>query len=729
MLRFAGKFSGSSGVHSSEMAENVNETLYYVVLPFIQRQGSFPANVSTFLSAYQKRLNHRNGPRRALSESDGRLKANDILRNLTFPDCTIFENGGYVSCGNCDISSFTPYNVTFKCRNIRNLCQTSSDEEARRKLVGDDDYFGDDSLGTGQGMTAEQYGALLQSAASFFASTLSSNPFDVNIEEAKTTLTFVGSLIVAFIIGLLFLRLWDIHDRKQFIYAHQWPPKTIFSVYDNLFPSFVKRGRKEPDSLQVSADVNISRAKERIPKKESFIEGTDLSEDLFVEAPVLKMKRSLFDDHIFAFFDLVIPKIFRSNGDEEGDRNSKKGSLQMSWRIFSMLLFRHDYTTIFAHSSAETNRVIRWMDLFNGVLNGLFISTLFYGTFYANTGECESYLDQLSCETPLNSITGLSQCTWDSASDDDSQSLYHDDSTGSCSLSGPPGNFTFVIILALTCTLVALPLQMIVQYALDEYCRKRPRLEDIGLDTEEWLGLGVKTAEITYEHNEDALSHLQRYYTKMEKALSAEERAVKKEDSYNEDALRRALFHALTSEEEVQHILQMIHLLYEQREQERKRGDSNRDQGELAEEDKDDRFGHVTDEEFILLANLPSKLYTETWKEFNDARKQEIIRILQYSLSHHAFYPLSLYQRVICGHSSQYERLISMISRARDKSEDLSNTLEELHKIHPQLQEIQLLYSFILEQFTPFKKWILKHQLNCYEGFFAESVGFWPWLL
>ena len=183
--------------------------------------------------------------------------------NFTLPACSTYDGKSYVSCGHCNISSFTNHNVTFGCYDIRGLCpsppSSSSrrrltdqaadvdtedydlvDRSSRRKLKGSsggaggaanlhngatDDFGGNGTTAaTDDGILKEhaqphlvQYAALLKSIGAEIANTLSINPFAFGLEKAVPILAFVGSLAGCLLLGtLLFLRV-DSVERKMIL--------------------------------------------------------------------------------------------------------------------------------------------------------------------------------------------------------------------------------------------------------------------------------------------------------------------------------------------------------------------------------------------------------------------------------------------------------------------------------------------------------------------------------
>jgi hypothetical protein len=329
------------------------------------------------------------------------------------------------------------------------------------------------------------------------------------------------------------------------------------------------------------------------------------------------------------------------------------------------------------------------MNLYNAMLNGLFISTLFYGTFYSNSGQCEGYLIENDGTNLPNKITGETQCSWDK----DSQT---------CSLNEPPANFSFTIILALTCTLIGVPLQLSISFLLDEYCNKRPRLEDIGLSTEYWMGIGVRTTpmEINYgkgkplKKSNVGICTLPEFVKERETEESDKNQKISSSDS---SKLAYSYDNLLTTDEELERIFWLIENYY----------NSQR-----------------TIQYKTFLANLDTTQLL-SWNEINEAKRHEIIRNTGMN-EDEEFETLAIYEYLLF--SSRRNKTVYELETTREMSHELMDQLEELATIdQSSLQDVSLLHSFILEQFPAFKRWILKDQLLCFEGFFPSVIDFYPW--
>ena len=66
------------------------------------------------------------------------IKLHHKNSNFSVPACRLVKGSKYVSCGNCNITTFTNYNVTYGCYDMKNICPKSS--FTGRRLEEMDDY-------------------------------------------------------------------------------------------------------------------------------------------------------------------------------------------------------------------------------------------------------------------------------------------------------------------------------------------------------------------------------------------------------------------------------------------------------------------------------------------------------------------------------------------------------------------------------------------------------------
>ena len=66
-------------------------------------------------------------------------KGRKSFSNYSIPTCSLYLGGKYVSCGSCNISSFTMVNVTYGCYDITFLCPVTTPAVTGRRLMRDDE--------------------------------------------------------------------------------------------------------------------------------------------------------------------------------------------------------------------------------------------------------------------------------------------------------------------------------------------------------------------------------------------------------------------------------------------------------------------------------------------------------------------------------------------------------------------------------------------------------------
>ncbi|KAJ1402945.1 hypothetical protein B484DRAFT_229477 [Ochromonadaceae sp. CCMP2298] len=161
------------------------------------------------------------------------------------------------------------------------------------------------------------------------------------------------------------------------------------------------------------------------------------------------------------------------------------------------LLRLHPYFNMFYTASLQTNRVTRWTLLVLSVLISIFIDTLFFSTFFPDGGECQLYTTEVECIEPINSALSTPLCMWEVDIDVEAG--------GSCLLTPPPEDMTFVMILVLLTVIIAVPLSIMAEYFVVMYGVRRPAFERWGCT----LGRTTQsTAEISKDFLQSSLVKL-----------------------------------------------------------------------------------------------------------------------------------------------------------------------------------------------------------------------------
>jgi hypothetical protein len=82
-------------------------------------------------------------------------------------------------------------------------------------------------------------------------------------------------------------------------------------------------------------------------------------------------------------------------------------------RCAKTILNEHSMSVFFFSSSSMiSSRLVKWLELWYGVLSTLFVDSVFYGVFFADTGVCELLPDELMCLSLQNQIFNTNQCGW-----------------------------------------------------------------------------------------------------------------------------------------------------------------------------------------------------------------------------------------------------------------------------------------------------------------------------
>jgi hypothetical protein len=384
-----------------------------------------------------------------MSEQDFQynLTAREIAaggHNLTFPECRVYDtdSGSYKMCSGCTPATYTNFNVTFVCTDMQAICGGGS---ISRRLLGRSLQTADDDGGS-TAMSAQQYGAIVEAAAAAFVSVLSSNPFDVNIRQAAAILSLVGSLVVLFVTGGIYLYRMDEMEEEESILQKRWPPSVqhrkvlqdfgrwLCCCLPTLFKPEVVDTKKAKKPKKKYGNVNQLQLQslEKIAEKTE----NDVDEQTEEASKVI--------------IDTIIPDEFRSLG---------------LLSFLHIIIRNHTYLLMFARPSYSSPRFIRWVQFTKSILLALFVDTLFFQVFYGNDGTCELYSSRIDCLTPQNAATANPKCMWEPSSD----SL-----DGTCSLRPPPQDFAFEIMLALLTMLLSIPFDVGLGMIVDLYCNKKP---------------------------------------------------------------------------------------------------------------------------------------------------------------------------------------------------------------------------------------------------------------
>lgn len=357
---------------------------------------------------------------------------------------------------NCNVENYTAFNVTFQCFDLESaLCPPAS--------VGDDD-----SLGSSQNLTffshrraskrqrkryhteygrrlgasnltvfpepgLAMYGSALVDAFNDIGATISG----INLQNFKENLEVfytLVALIIAVFIGYLQMVAWDLRDFNRHKYVRNAERLKVTTA-----------ARAAPQILKFGKGVN---------KAFSFLKNTIAFKG--------KEEEEVDNDSLYgqvkSFFDGVL--------ESTGVLEQKKSIV----RFQAAILREHLWFRPFTYSSSQTSRSIRYLNWVTELLILVFVDSLFFGIVYpADTCTQYSFIgkDQrdacLMQESPVTSDGRL--CEWNEA-------------TYECSINSPPETLLFFVGYSIVITLFAVPIKILSNFFLDEFCAKRPNFEE-----------------------------------------------------------------------------------------------------------------------------------------------------------------------------------------------------------------------------------------------------------
>ena len=358
------------------------------------------------------------------------------------PGCTFLRDDIPVSCP-CNVTSFTPYNVSLKCTNFVELCGGVS--STQRKLQVDFPSGSGDNFA--QSSPANTFGALATSSGEVIAKTVTTTPDFSNIHQDLTALGMVTGIMSFMILGFLFFKGWDVRDHHVLIY--------------------IKNANLNKKALRKYGS-NLDLAEESSEPVEVPSTGTNSLHDVMRQKSLRRTlsATTLTDKLLTKFFE----RLLRS-----GSIFKKEAFSRTFWRT---MLQNHDWIRMWTYSSLRSTRANRFLVLCNNVLMIMFVNTIFYSVFFPSS--CQGYSksqggSNTTCLSSISSWSHNTTCVWNS-----------NDNT--CAINPPPSSMMFYAEVAILVSLFSLIPAAALDFIMSEYCSRRPVLESIGLESRDWLG-------------------------------------------------------------------------------------------------------------------------------------------------------------------------------------------------------------------------------------------------
>ena len=379
------------------------------------------------------------------------------------------------------------------------------------------------------------------------------------------------------------------------------------------------------------------------------------------------------------------------------------------------ILMEHDFTGMFFGESLQMPRMIRWARLCMSVLIIIFIDTLFFSTFFPDTGECESYETQQDCETPTNEGLDAPLCEWEETSNANG---------GECSLKDTPEDLVFTMVLVMLTMIVGVPLVLVFDALLAAYCPLRPDLDAWGLTASWWLSRPTQSIAIEGDvylagkdgsgDNEGAVKSsapLKQLYDEIDEQrtkamhnpqlssvqkMAAQQRRQRAELRELDFVTHNLLYEYSSPLEEAQHMVSGARHLLEQY---------------YTSASSARPFACASDSVGPV---LEAKVHAV----------QDLLGIYPDGTP----VPLTLWELLRYG--TPLRKLESRVRAARAKAQDITDLLDGLGAAatSAQDQDVALIQYFAFEQFTPFKRFILQSSFFDFPNTSPQTISTSVWL-
>ena len=362
--------------------------------------------------------------------------------NFTIPACTRYNGVSYLPCNGCNLTSYTNYNVTYTCYDVRTICPSvvsrrnleENDVEEEGEGEGDDDneneYEGeveegsaessssprpnvrsmsrslqtadDDGIdGSDSGGSPSTYGTLVQSVATELSLVLSQNPFAQNLSQSTVVLTFVGCLTGFIGLMLLYLLRRDDEEKLQRTYVKIESDLKA----KKLLEDDIKNGREGDNGVLYQG--HLSKFKNEAKRNDCISSRFHRTAMSGYDVGLMKLfvKKTADKDAIYPSLmdSRILDDISEDSDSMSGDFTAGNTNLSATEASITEFLHRlfpghaiftkktnamviiavnHDYFKMFGGSTMTRTRTVRFLELVTLVLVTLFVDTVFFGVFY-----------------------------------------------------------------------------------------------------------------------------------------------------------------------------------------------------------------------------------------------------------------------------------------------------------------------------------------------------------
>eukprot|EP00981_Chlorochromonas_danica_P011158 scaffold3779_cov254-Ochromonas_danica.AAC.18 len=365
-------------------------------------------------------------------------------QNVTFPRCQETIDGQLVNCSDCELSTYSNTTSVFLCYNIADLCPNVVDVNGEDSSTDRRQLFS---------LSGDDDGGQLNTPSSNLQQILAI--VDYSERYFVEVLSFNPFRVdpeqakpVVAVVGAMFMMIV-----LGFLYFARWdwddhhqliyipPPSSSAMAKSKSCANQENKKNKLLSLLEGDQDSDDDGANQKKPLEEVQIE--DVTSFLNEVLPLQRRLPNTFWDFVVNFARAV-------------------------WN-------RHDMLNAFAEPSLSNPRSMRWLNLCLQLLVMIFFDTLVFNLFFPDEGQCESYHTKEDCLHPINKATGKALCSWTGSSSSDPTgddlTVY---SSVSCNVSGPPSDLTFTLLLALVTFMLSIPVALALDFVRLEICSKRP---------------------------------------------------------------------------------------------------------------------------------------------------------------------------------------------------------------------------------------------------------------
>jgi len=449
------------------------------------------------------------------SEQTSSMNVSDVYSNRTIPEAvTRTADDVYSNETGCTVVAYTAFNVTLECSDVRNLCSSSStssisntvttlknkfnniantydyatfslkggveivkmepderrlyEQEFARRLA-DDDAGADPS-------PTKQYAMILNSAAAVVVDTIATDPTDfavlVNTKAGLEVLIFIASVVVSFVIGLIFFARWDETDRIYLTYVQNAMQYAAASMVEADGAAKGALSRAFSSNQVRTKTSSLGNSGRRIGDGDDDDEGPLIGGETLVDTEV----ESNYSPQGESFIGVVFKGSSHSSVVEKGQ----------FWSHFGKTVLREQmFLSSFTFASTFNPRFYRWMGMYVELLLEMAIVATFFSVFFPAGVDCAQHDTKAACEDVIVSATQEPQCIFS-------------DSSGECSVNEPSETPAFYLVLTLAVGTVMLPLLLFILTMVD-FCKCRPDFREY----DKWPWYYVKYAILGKETNEN----------------------------------------------------------------------------------------------------------------------------------------------------------------------------------------------------------------------------------